>query len=85
VAPARTNDVSKKAIMYVARIRGKNVEFFEAETKCLKKVISVAIYGGPTSVDVQGEMAAITCTDRRIYIYEIKTGFLKNMIQRNPS
>ena len=71
--------------MYVGKINGKNVEFFEAETRCLKKVISVAIYGGPTSVDVQGDMAAITCADRRIYIYEIKTGFQKSMIQRTPS
>ena len=71
--------------MYVSKINGKNVEFFEAETRCLKKVISVAIYGGPTSVDVQGDMAAITCADRRIYVYEIKTGFLKSMIQRTPS
>ena len=72
-------------MMYVAKINRKNVEFYEAETKCLKKVISVAIYGGPTSVDVQGDMVAITCADRRIYIYEIKTGFLKNIIQRTPS
>ena len=56
--------------MYFAKINRKNVEFYEAETRCLKKVISVAIYGGPTSVDVQGDMAAITCADRRIYVYE---------------
>jgi len=71
--------------MYVAQIRGKNVEFYEAETRFLKRVISVAIYGGPVSADVQGDMASITCGDRRTYIYDIKTGFLKNMIQRAPS
>ena len=69
--------------MYIAKIRGKTVEFYEAETRFLKKVISVPIYGGPVSADVQGDMASITCGDRRTYIYEIKTGFLKNIIQRN--
>jgi len=51
------------------------MEFFVAETKGLKKNISVAIYGGSTSVDVQGDNLSI----------RIQCGSRKKSIQNGPA
>ena len=70
-------------MIYIHKIRGKTVEFYDAATGHMKRVINVAIFDGPVAVDVQGDVAAITCGDRRIYVYDIPSGHLKRLIQRN--
>ncbi len=70
--------------MYVTKIQNKVLELYDAETGALKRVINCAIWGGIIRADTEGDLVSIVCADRRIRVYDIKTGFLKTTIQRSP-
>lgn len=70
--------------MYVAKINKKLVELYDAETGALKRIINCAIWDGVIKADTEGNLVSILCGDKRIRVYDIKTGMLKTTIQRSP-
>ncbi|MCZ8093066.1 MAG: hypothetical protein O9331_06195 [Acidovorax sp.] len=65
---------------YAAKIEGTNVKIVEIRTNSTKRTFGCAGYRGAKSVNITGDLAAVTCGDGKVRVYDIRTGSLKRTL-----
>ncbi len=66
--------------MLIPKLTGSTVQIIDSDTRALRRTISLVSYKGATHAEIRGEEIAITCGDRKIRVFNIKTGGLKSTI-----
>lgn len=63
--------------MYVAKIEGATVKFYDSHSGALRKTFSCASYKGAKSVNIEDDLAAIVCGDGKTRLFDVHTGTVK--------
>ena len=56
------------------------MKIVEIRTNSTKRTFGCASYKGAKSVNITGDLAAVTCGDGKVRVYDIRTGSLKRTL-----